>query len=95
MFRYSLNRFVPGQMMVEALTLANYQKFFSDSFYQEVLGTTLWVVSASPPSCACWRLPGGLRAGAPRRAEVGSRACSSSSSCRCSWAMRCAPPPGW
>lgn len=51
MFRYSLNRFVPGQMMVEALTLANYQKFFSDSFYQEVLGTTLWVSALSTVLC--------------------------------------------
>ncbi|WP_332117860.1 ABC transporter permease [Azorhizobium caulinodans] len=51
MFRYSLNRFVPGQMMVEALTLANYQKFFSDSFYQEVLGTTLWVSALSTALC--------------------------------------------
>lgn len=51
MFRYSLNRFVPGQMMVEALTLANYQKFFADSYYQEVLATTLWVSGLSTLLC--------------------------------------------
>ncbi len=51
MFRYSLNRFVPGQMMVEALTLANYQKFFADSFYQDVLFTTLWVSAVSTLLC--------------------------------------------
>ncbi len=51
MFRYSLNRFVPGQMMVEALTLANYAKFFGDSFYQEVLGTTVWVSALSTLLC--------------------------------------------
>lgn len=51
MFRYSLNRFVPGQMMVEALTLANYQKFFADSFYQEVLVTTVWVSALSTLLC--------------------------------------------
>ncbi|WP_084539839.1 ABC transporter permease [Azorhizobium doebereinerae] len=51
MFRYSLNRFVPGQLMVEALTLANYQKFFTDSFYQEVLGTTVWVSALSTALC--------------------------------------------
>lgn len=51
MFRYSLNRFVPGQMMVEALTLANYAKFFADSYYQEVLGTTLWVSALSTALC--------------------------------------------
>ncbi|MDI4666479.1 ABC transporter permease [Xanthobacter autotrophicus] len=51
MFRYSLNRFVPGQMMVEAVTLANYQKFFADSYYQEVLATTLWVSALSTLLC--------------------------------------------
>ncbi|MFG1374402.1 ABC transporter permease [Xanthobacter oligotrophicus] len=51
MFRYSLNRFVPGQMMVEAFTLANYQKFFADSYYQEVLATTLWVSGLSTLLC--------------------------------------------
>lgn len=51
MFRYSLNRFVPGQMMVEALTLDNYARFFADSFYQEVLGTTLWVSALSTLLC--------------------------------------------
>lgn len=51
MFRYSLNRFVPGQMMVEALTLDNYARFFADSFYQEVLGTTLWISALSTLLC--------------------------------------------
>src|SRR5690242_10402379 len=30
LFRFSFNRFVPGQFMVEALTLENYAKFFAD-----------------------------------------------------------------
>ncbi|MEP9352816.1 ABC transporter permease [Xanthobacter sp. KR7-65] len=51
MFRYSLNRFVPGQMMVDALTLENYARFFADSFYQEVLGTTLWISALSTALC--------------------------------------------
>lgn len=51
MFRYSLNSFVPGQMMVEALTPANYAKFFADGFYQEVLATTLWVSALSTVLC--------------------------------------------
>ncbi|MFG1464741.1 ABC transporter permease [Xanthobacter sp. DSM 24535] len=51
MFRYSLNRFVPGQMMVEALTFANYQKFFADSFYQHVLFTTVWISAVSTLLC--------------------------------------------
>ncbi|MFX9711431.1 hypothetical protein ABTO94_20220, partial [Acinetobacter baumannii] len=43
LFRYSLNRFVPGEFMVEAVTVANYVKFFTDPYYLAVLGTTLWV----------------------------------------------------
>lgn len=42
MLRYSFNRFVPGELMVEGLTLANYAKFLHDSFYRDVLLTTLW-----------------------------------------------------
>ena len=57
MFRYSLNRFVPGQMMVEALTLANYQKFFGDSFYQEVLFTTVWISAFSTFLCLLLGFP--------------------------------------
>ena len=57
MFRYSLNRFVPGQLMVEALTLANYQKFFADAFYQEVLFTTVWVSALSTFLCLLLGFP--------------------------------------
>ncbi|WP_247657908.1 ABC transporter permease [Aquabacter sp. L1I39] len=57
MFRYSLNRFVPGQLMVEALTLANYQKFFADAFYQEVLFTTVWVSALSTLLCLVLGFP--------------------------------------
>ena len=31
LFRYSLNQFVPGKFMVDALTIENYVKFFTDS----------------------------------------------------------------
>ncbi|MBM3533064.1 MAG: ABC transporter permease [Alphaproteobacteria bacterium] len=41
LFRYSLNQFVPGLGMAEALTLANYGRFFSDSYFLNVLGTTV------------------------------------------------------
>lgn len=47
MLRYSLNRFVPGRLMVEALTFENYAKFLSDPFYQGVLWTTLWTSALS------------------------------------------------
>jgi putative spermidine/putrescine transport system permease protein len=41
--RYSLNRFEPRVMMVEAVTLENYIKFFTDPFYIHIFFTTLRV----------------------------------------------------
>ncbi len=32
LFRYSLNRFVPGKFMVDALTVENYIKIFADPY---------------------------------------------------------------
>lgn len=43
LFRYSFNQFKPRIMMVEAFTLENYIKFFSDPFYLAVFWTTLRV----------------------------------------------------
>lgn len=57
LLRYSFNRFVPGQMMVEAFTFANYQKFFTDEFYQEVLFTTVWVSGLSTFLCLVLGFP--------------------------------------
>ena len=37
LFRYSLNQFVPGKFMVDALTVENYVKFFTDLYYYAVL----------------------------------------------------------
>ena len=37
LFRYSLNQFIPGQFMVDGLTIENYVKFFTDSYYLNVL----------------------------------------------------------
>src|SRR5713226_1476048 len=37
LFRYSLNRFVPGKFMVDAVTLENYAKVFADPYYRTVL----------------------------------------------------------
>src|SRR5262249_14177899 len=51
LFRYSLNRFVPGQLMVEALTLENYVKFFTDPFYVTVLLRTLRVATVCMALC--------------------------------------------
>jgi putative spermidine/putrescine transport system permease protein len=41
LLRYSFNRFVPGQLMVEAFTLDNYARFFKDPYCVNVLATTV------------------------------------------------------
>jgi len=47
LFRYSLNRFVPGELMVEALTAENYFRFASDPYFLNVLSTTVQVAVLS------------------------------------------------
>lgn len=51
LFRFSLNRFVPGEFMVEALTLENYARFVGDPYYTSALLTT--VVMALGVTAAC------------------------------------------
>lgn len=46
LLRYSLNRYVPGDFMVEAVTIENYVKFFTDSYYLQVMATTVQVAFA-------------------------------------------------
>ena len=42
LFRYSLNEFVPAKkLMVEAVTVANYVRFFTDPYYTSILATTV------------------------------------------------------
>src|ERR1044072_6352765 len=44
LFRYSLNDFVPAKkMMVEAVTVGNYVRFFTDPYYTSILATTVRV----------------------------------------------------
>ncbi len=57
LFRYSLNRFVPGEFMVEALTLENYTKFFSDAYYINVLMVTLGVATVTTLLCLILGFP--------------------------------------
>ena len=47
LFRYSLNRFTPSELMTEALTAENYIKFFTEPYFLGVLGTTLFLATAS------------------------------------------------
>jgi putative spermidine/putrescine transport system permease protein len=57
LFRYSLNRFVPGQFMIEALTAENYVKFVTDPFYVAVLLRTLRVASVCTVLCLAAGFP--------------------------------------
>ena len=52
LLRYSLNEFEPTkQMMVEALTIANYVKFFTDPYYTAILGTTVRIAVTVTVAC--------------------------------------------
>lgn len=57
LFRYSLNAFVPGKFMVDALTAENYVKFFTDPYYRAALFRTMRVAALCTVIC--------LIAGAP------------------------------
>lgn len=47
LFRYSLNRFSPTELMIAAITPENYVNAVTDVYYRDVLGTTLWVAWVS------------------------------------------------
>ena len=57
LFRYSLNAFVPGKFMVDALTLDNYIKFFTDPYYAQVLLRTMRVASLCTLICLILGFP--------------------------------------
>jgi putative spermidine/putrescine transport system permease protein len=57
LFRYSLNAFEPGKGMVEALTGANYVRFFTDPFYMAVLWRTVRVATACTLLCLVMGFP--------------------------------------
>ncbi|HRJ68072.1 MAG TPA: ABC transporter permease [Beijerinckiaceae bacterium] len=57
LFRYSLNRFEPRRMMVEAFTAENYIRFFSDPFYTGIFWTTLRVAALCTIICLVMGLP--------------------------------------
>jgi putative spermidine/putrescine transport system permease protein len=57
LFRYSLNQFRPRLMMVEALTLENYVKFFSDPYYLTVFLTTVRVALICTVACLILGFP--------------------------------------
>src|SRR5690554_5153023 len=51
LFRYSLNQFDSTVLMVEAWSLENYIKFFSDAFYRDVLYRTIYIGVVSTFVC--------------------------------------------
>ncbi len=55
--RYSLNRFDPTELMIEATTGANYARFFSEAFYWEVMRTTIQVALLVTALCLLLGLP--------------------------------------
>ena len=57
LFRYSLNAFVPGKFMVEAVTLDSYIRFFTDPFYLNVLWRTLRVAFSTTLICLILGFP--------------------------------------
>ena len=57
LFRYSLNQFVPGKFMVDALTVENYVKFFTDIYYTAVLIRTVRVALITTIICLLMGFP--------------------------------------
>src|SRR5215467_11242588 len=57
LFRYSLNQFVPGQLMVEALTPENYVLFFTDPYYTAAFYRTLRVAVIVTALCLILAFP--------------------------------------
>src|SRR3954463_7652242 len=57
LFRYSLNQFVPGKFMVDALTVENYVKFFTDIYYYSVLTRTVRIALITTAMCLILGFP--------------------------------------
>ncbi len=57
LLRYSLNSYDPRLLMVEALTLENYVKFFSDAYYWDVFITTVRVAMSCTLLCLILGFP--------------------------------------
>ena len=58
LFRYSLNDFVTTKkIMVEAVTVANYVKFFTDAYYTNILWTTVRIAVIVTAACLVLGFP--------------------------------------
>ena len=94
LFRYSLNDFIAAKkMMVEAVTIANYVKFFTDPYYTTILWTTVRIAVLVTAVCLVLAFP--LAYVVARTQSRFKNLLSSRSCCRCSSATPSAPPAGW
>ena len=57
LFRYSLNQYTPAKMMVDAFTIENYAKFFTDPFYLAILLRTIRVAALCTVVCLVLAFP--------------------------------------
>jgi putative spermidine/putrescine transport system permease protein len=57
LLRYSFNQYVPGEFMVEGLTVANYVNLLSDSYYLNGLRTTVTMAFGVTVFCIALGLP--------------------------------------
>jgi len=57
LFRYSLNKFVPGRFMVDALTVENYILFFTDPYFLAAFYRTLRVAAVVTVICIVLAFP--------------------------------------
>ena len=57
LFRDSLNQFDPVELMIETVTVANYRRFFAESFYWEVMRTTVLVATVVTLFCVALGMP--------------------------------------
>ena len=57
LFRYSLDRYDQVELMVDAVTGANYARFFAEPFYWEVMRTTIVVASVVTLLCVVLGVP--------------------------------------
>src|SRR5437763_9075611 len=57
LFRYSLNQYTPAKMMVDAVTIENYAKFFTDPFYVAILLRTIRVAALCTAICVVLAFP--------------------------------------
>lgn len=57
LLRYSFNKFVPGEFMVQGFSLENFQAFFADDYYRDGMWTTLTMAASVTALCVLLGLP--------------------------------------